>query len=435
MKRNSHSQHSKQFHREHFKLYGILISSNMLIFHLLCAKRVNRDFYSHFAILCLVDGKKTSKVGMVQTVQPVKQDHSVIRQLLSRGARVPPIEVFIVQPKATNICSSTTTIDIAKNKCGNDDDTQKINKNFIIDLIQPEEKPVTDLNEIDLSTTTELFPEIGLPLPDLQDIEDVVTTETSLSPDYTESALSSLEAPTTPETDISVFSPEKQQVGIFQPHERRSPMQICSSSDSEAVSSPPPVQYSEPSQSQISDAPTIKSLLNRPPMSALSTTTTSTRKSTVTSNVSSNPVTPQNPPIPPTMEAGPPIPLSVLAMGSDEAAPVARMMLQQMEEEKPAQTFSPDPSSDEDIEDEPLRPVRRKWVKKAAAIPKAKRESCSVSSEQDIDDVDSEVQLFLYNSFLFSAFQKIAFCLPSCFFFLALCVILALSCKKRRKME
>ena len=365
---------------------------------------------------------------MVQTQEPVKQDHSVIRQLLSAGARVPPIAVIKALPKTTDNCSSKT--ENLKNT--NLAEAFNFNKDITIEIIQVDDKSNgDDFNDIDLSSSSELFPEIGLPLPDLHDIDDMVTNETIQSPDYCKSVVNSVQIPTTPECVDSVMScsfPKSNEAlfsllgsrdSVTSPcivtppgnqefeSQKMSPMQICSSSDSEAASSPPPTQsQSAASTPTETTASTIKSLLSRPPMKtsipSTFTFTTNTSSASATSSSGTTSISPPVQMIPTTVvQAAPVIPLSVLAMGDDETAVEAQRQLKEIDEQQDVSP-SPDVSSDEEeeMQEEPVIPVRRRWIKKASSAsgPKQKRErkASSVSSEQDIDmdDLDSEVNNF-----------------------------------------
>ncbi len=361
---------------------------------------------------------------MVQTVEPAKQqDHSVIRQLLSTAVRVPHVAVLTLHSK--NSCSSNNNgNNKSKNICNNNEEKFSVkNSSISVELIQPEEKNISDLSDIELSAGSELFPEIGLSLPDLQDIDDMVTTETCPSPpDYSSAVLNSSEAESVmysfPASEVVVSSsPDGREdnsvsLSMTSPgtREAASPMQICSS-DSEAASSPPPVQHAFPSPQQslpTKTSTTIRTLLNQPPLNQV--------RSGYPAALSQSSVDQPGPSsemmIPATLDPGPAIPLSVLALGDHESAPMAQMILKQMDEQNPPQSSSA-PSSDEEdyAEPEPARPARRRWVKAApdAAVPpsrKKERKLSSVSSEQDLDpdydDLDSEVN---FKHFQFLVFQ------------------------------
>ena len=364
--------------------------------------------------LCILYFKGITKFRMVQTKQANKQDHCVIRQLLSAGARVPPIAVFKSLPKKTDVCSATKMNDI-----------DNINESITIELIEVDDKSITDFNDIDLSSSSELFPEIGLPLPDLNDIDDMVTNETSPSPDYSKSVLNSVQAPTTPEcvesmmscsfprSDDALYTLFGRADNVTSPcivtspaqsselQDRGSPMQIYSSSDSEAGSA-------QPTQSTVSSpmqygSSTIKSLLNRPPMNA---SVSKSHAQTTCTKVTSLDSSPSAPMIPTVVQAAAVIPLSVLAMGDDETAVEAQKKLKEIDGQHVATSSAVESSEEEqEIEEESVRPVRRRWVKKTSSVssprPKRVRKASSVSSEQDFDldmddDVDSEVSIRIF---------------------------------------
>ena len=369
---------------------------------------------------------------MVQTRQPAKQDHSVIRQLLSAGARIPPIAVIKTLPKTTDNCSSKT--ENLKNTSLAE--AFNFNKDITIEIIQVDDKNNgDDFNDIDLSSSSELFPEIGLPLPDLHDIDDMVTNETIQSPDYSKSIVSSVQIPTTPECVDSVMScsfPKSDEALFsllgrrdnvtspcsatppgnqeFELQRRMSPMQICSSSDSEAASSPPPAQSQSATSTptETTALSTIKSLLSRPMKTSIPsdfTFTTNTSSAPAPTSSGTTSILPPVQMMPTTVvQPTPVIPLSVLAMGDDEAAVEAQRQLKELDGQQDVSP-SPDVSSDEEeeMEEEPVIPVRRRWIKKASSVSgtkqKRERKASSVSSEQDIDidDLDSEVNNFFHN--------------------------------------
>ncbi len=307
---------------------------------------------------------------MVQSQKAAaKQDHSTIRQLLSTGARVPPIAVFKANWAHTKPQESPCQTAI-QNPTGEKDNTLESNL-ITTALSKVDNENISEL--IGLPPSCELFPEINLSLPDFDDIDTVVLTdetfEDSFSIDNLSSHLDNKNVPPPVNEEICHTSSS--------PIERDSPMQVSSGSDSELCSSTSSVQF------PVLDSPgtsTIQSLLARPP--AFQT-----------------PV--PEPQTEPQMEDGlgiPGIPLTALALADDEAAPASKMILQKLDEQDQAQSMSEMSSNEEDEEEEEMeKPVRRrKWAtSKSSKIMKKERHMSSTSSDQefgDFDDNDSEVR-------------------------------------------
>ncbi len=292
-----------------------------------------------------------------------------MRQLLSTGARVPPIAVFKthwVQTKQESPCRSAVQKPISEK----DSD---LGSTLTTALAKVDNENISEL--IGLPPSCELFPEINLSLPDFDDIDTVVLTDGTFEDSFSIDNLSSH----MDSNNENVPPPVHEEICLTSssPVERDSPMQVSSGSDSELCSS-----SASSIQLPVLNSPgtsTIQSLLTHPP--AIHTTVSEPKAESQ-------------------MEDGlgiPGIPLTALALADDEAAPASQMILQKLDEQDQVQSMSEMSSNEEDEEQEVEKPVRRrKWTTtRNSKTTKKERHMSSTSSDQelwDFDDNDSEVR-------------------------------------------